>query len=61
MVINTVFVRQLRRIVLHRRVDNQAAIHLYEKLGFQVEGRRSREFFIDGQFIDTLCMGLEID
>ncbi|MGI6647469.1 MAG: GNAT family N-acetyltransferase [Limnochordia bacterium] len=55
------FVRQLRQIVLHRRVDNQAAIHLYEKLGFQVEGRRSREFFIDGQFIDTLCMGLEID
>lgn len=52
---------EIRKVNLKVRVDNLVAFHLYEKAGFKVEGRISREFQIEGQFIDTLVMGLEID
>ncbi|HBN94999.1 MAG TPA: N-acetyltransferase [Firmicutes bacterium] len=52
---------EIRKVNLRVRVDNDAAIHLYENVGFKREGRISREFQIEGQFFDTLCMGLEID
>jgi RimJ/RimL family protein N-acetyltransferase len=53
--------KEIRKVNLRVRVDNRAAIHLYEKMGFKHEGRISREFQIEGQFFDTFCMGLEID
>lgn len=52
---------EIRKVNLRVRVDNQAAIHLYEQAGFKIEGRRSREFQINGQFVDIFLMGLEID
>ncbi|GCE21231.1 GNAT family N-acetyltransferase [Dictyobacter kobayashii] len=51
----------IRKINLRVRVDNLAAIHLYEKFGFAHEGRISREFHIRGQFIDAYHMGLALD
>ncbi|GLV60418.1 acetyltransferase [Dictyobacter sp. S3.2.2.5] len=51
----------IRKLNLRVRVDNQSAIHLYEKMGFVHEGRISREFYIRDQFIDAYHMGLEID
>jgi len=35
-------------------------VSLYESLGFQTEGRVSREYRIDGEFHDNVLMGLEL-
>lgn len=51
----------IRKINLRVRVDNLAAIHLYEKYGFVREGRRTREFYLHGQFVDVFLMGLQLD
>lgn len=51
----------IRKINLRVRVDNLSAIHLYEKYGFVREGRRTREFYLHGQFIDVFFMGLHLD
>ena len=40
---------------------NDAAIHIYEKLGFEVEGRRRKAFKRDGEYIDSLTMALFLD
>ena len=53
--------RIIRKINLRVRVDNLSAIHLYEKYGFVREGRRTREFYLHGQFIDGFLMGLPLD
>jgi len=49
------------KINLRVRVDNLAAIHLYEKYGFVQEGRVTREFYLRGQFVDVYMMGLQLD
>lgn len=51
----------IRKINLRVRVDNLSAIHLYEKYGFLREGRRTREFYLQGQFVDVFLMGLHLD
>jgi RimJ/RimL family protein N-acetyltransferase len=51
----------IRKINLRVRVDNLAAIHLYEKYGFVQEGRVTREFSLHGQFVDAYLMGLQLD
>jgi RimJ/RimL family protein N-acetyltransferase len=51
----------IRKINLRVRVDNLAAIHLYEKYGFVQEGRVTREFYLHGQFGDVYVMGLQLD
>jgi RimJ/RimL family protein N-acetyltransferase len=53
--------RVIRKINLRVRVDNLPAIHLYEKYGFVREGRRTREFYLHGQFVDVFMMGLQLD
>ena len=53
--------RVIRKINLRVRVDNLSAIHLYEKYGFVREGRRTREFYLHGQFVDVFLMGLQLD
>ena len=51
----------VRKINLRVRSDNNRAIHVYKKLGFHHEGVTTRDFYIDGEFYDSVRMGLEID
>jgi RimJ/RimL family protein N-acetyltransferase len=50
--------RLLKRIELHVFVRNEGAIHLYQAMGFQVEGRRRGAVIRDGEPLDDLVMGL---
>jgi RimJ/RimL family protein N-acetyltransferase len=51
---------EVRKVNLRVRVDNLSAIRLYERLGFQVEGRLTRDLCVGGVFHDVLAMGLQI-
>jgi len=46
----------LTRIELRVYVDNAAAIALYEKFGFEVEGTHRRLAFRDGEYVDAYSM-----
>jgi RimJ/RimL family protein N-acetyltransferase len=48
----------IKRIELHVYVQNARAIHLYEKFGFKIEGRRTGPFYHDGNYIDDFVMAL---
>jgi len=37
-------------------VDNEPAIRLYQKFGFEVEGTRRKDVFRDGQYVDSYAM-----
>jgi RimJ/RimL family protein N-acetyltransferase len=37
---------------------NQASIRLHQKLGFQEEGRRRRQWYLEGRYYDDLLFGL---
>lgn len=51
----------LARIELFVFARNIAAIRLYEKFGFQVEGRRRRAILCGGTYIDDLIMALLLE
>lgn len=51
----------IRKINLRVRTDNTRGIKLYKKLGFLEEGIIKRDFLINGEFYDSLVMGLIID
>lgn len=51
----------VRKINLKVRTDNQRAIYVYQKLGFEIEGRLSRDMLIAGRFYDAYYMGICID
>jgi len=46
----------LTRIELEVFSDNEAAIHLYERFGFEVEGTLRQHAFRNGQFVDSTMM-----
>ena len=46
----------LKRVELEVYADNEAAIHLYEKFGFEVEGTMRKYAFRDGEYVDTHVM-----
>lgn len=50
--------RILSRIELAVFTGNARAIHLYQKVGFEIEGRRRKVACRDGKFIDDLIMAL---
>lgn len=47
----------LTRLELEVYADNEAAIRLYERFGFEVEGRLRQHALRDGQFVDSIMMG----
>ncbi|MGD8506432.1 MAG: GNAT family protein [Candidatus Bathyarchaeota archaeon] len=48
----------MHRVGLYVIADNKIAIHLYKKLGFEVEGNMKDSFFgEDGKYHDVLIMG----
>ena len=52
----------LRRLQLTVQTRNLAAVHLYQKHGFAIEGRQERGAYIEeGEFIDIYLMGRLID
>lgn len=46
----------VKRIELSVFAHNEAAIHLYRKFGFAVEGQRRQAIFRDEQYLDDLLM-----
>jgi RimJ/RimL family protein N-acetyltransferase len=50
--------RGIERVELHVFSDNVRARHLYESLGFVVEGIHPRRAKIDGQYRDDVAMAL---
>lgn len=51
----------LERIELEVYASNKAARALYEKLGFQVEGRKIKSAKIEGRYEDDFIMALFLD
>ncbi len=51
----------IRKINLRARIDNDRGIRLYKKLGFMEEGIIKRDLLIEGEFYDSLSMGMLID
>ncbi len=47
----------LTRLELEVYADNEAAIHLYERFGFEHEGTMRQHAFRDGQYVDSKMMG----
>lgn len=50
----------IKKVNLRTRSDNTRGINLYKKLGFIEEGVITRDFLINGEFFDSLAMGLLI-
>lgn len=50
-----------RKITGIIRVDHVRSIELCKQAGFQIEGKVTRRFYINGEFIDSYVVGIEID
>lgn len=50
----------VRKMVLSVLGENQAALQLYRKFGFDEEGRRRGMFAIDGRYIDEVLMARDL-
>jgi len=48
----------LRKIIAGAIADNAASVVTLEKLGFKLEARFRREYFIDGEYRDAVRLGL---
>ena len=47
----------LTRLELEVYADNESALHLYQRFGFEVEGTLRQHAFRDGQYVDSIVMG----
>ena len=47
---------QLHRLELTVIEHNEQAVHLYKKMGFEVEGMKRNSLLIDGQYVNELYM-----
>ncbi|WP_163654851.1 GNAT family N-acetyltransferase [Listeria sp. PSOL-1] len=48
----------LHKIYLYVDIENKGAIHIYQKLGFQIEGTMIEQFYMKGEYRDSYFMGL---
>lgn len=51
----------LKKLMLRVRSDNESAISVYRKFGFNEEGRLLRDFYLHGTYYDGLIMGKWLD
>ncbi len=51
----------VHRLELYVFPNNRAAIRLYEKMGFQVEGNHRQSYFKEGKYLDMWIMGMIFD
>ncbi|MCX7884043.1 MAG: GNAT family N-acetyltransferase [Caloramator sp.] len=51
----------IKKIALEVRTDNERAINLYKKFGFEIEGHLKKSLFIDGRYYDTYYMAKTIE
>ncbi len=51
----------IKRVQLEVFTNNERAIHLYEKLGFEQEGIRRKAYKKDGKWMDAIVMALFLD
>lgn len=51
---------EIVRLELTVMKTNTPAIHLYKKIGFQVEGERKKSMYVDGVYVDEWTMYLLI-
>ncbi|MGB9679600.1 MAG: GNAT family N-acetyltransferase [Minisyncoccia bacterium] len=52
--------KEYEKLCLSVFSTNTIALNLYKKFGFEEEGRREKQFKIDGQYVDEILMGLFI-
>ncbi|MBC7123627.1 MAG: GNAT family N-acetyltransferase, partial [Pseudothermotoga sp.] len=46
-----------KKIQLEVMANNERAIRLYEKFGFEIEGRKKKAILLDDEYVDLLVMG----
>ncbi|MGH2516473.1 MAG: GNAT family N-acetyltransferase, partial [Ktedonobacterales bacterium] len=51
-------IQNYRRILLHTLANNERAIRAYRACGFVEEGRMRQDDYVNGQYVDTLIMGI---
>jgi len=49
--------KKMTRLELTVVCENEAAKHLYEKSGFEIEGIKRNSVFVDGRYLDEYYMG----
>jgi diamine N-acetyltransferase len=48
----------LRKVGLTVNTDHDRALHLYKKVGFEIEGKLAKEHYYDGKFKDVYKMAV---
>jgi RimJ/RimL family protein N-acetyltransferase len=48
----------ITRVELEARSDNEPALHLYRRMGFELEGVKRRGMRVDGEYKETVVMAL---
>lgn len=48
----------LHKIYLYAAKTNEKAIHIYQKVGFRIEGEMKEHFFVDGNYHDAVVMSI---
>lgn len=48
----------MHRVWLHASEDNERALHVYQKIGFRMEGRLRQDMFRNGRYWDTIVMAV---
>lgn len=51
-------IQNYRRVLLHTNATNERAIRAYRACGFVEEGRLREDDYVNGQYVDTLVMGI---